>query len=227
MQISGVSGAASVDLVQSIAGNADIMGKDSFLQLLVAQLKNQDPLEPLDNTEFVAQLAQFSSLEQMQNMNDAMDQNNDLTLSVHNALMTQLIGKEVEIDSNQIYLDSGECADIEYDVQGSGRVYFEVYSADGSLVATVDGEELSTGTHTFSWDGLDENGAVAPDGMYSVKAGLKLEDGSTSDLNVRVKGRISSVRFAGGSPVLYIGNMAINPSEIIGVYDEVDSSSDV
>ncbi|MCD6116525.1 flagellar hook assembly protein FlgD, partial [bacterium] len=155
MMVDSVSSGQASGILQAAAGGSDIMGKDSFLQLLVTQLKNQDPLQPMDNTQFVAQLAQFSSLEQVQNLNGLMSQNNDLTLSVHNALMTNLIGKVVSVDSDQVYWDGNEASAIEYDVEEPGKVSFEIYDQDGSLVRTVAGEDKLAGTYTFQWDGLD------------------------------------------------------------------------
>jgi len=227
MMVDSVSSGQASGILQAAAGGSDIMGKDSFLQLLVTQLKNQDPLQPMDNTQFVAQLAQFSSLEQVQNLNGLMSQNNDLTLSVHNALMTNLIGKVVSVDSDQVYWDGNEASAIEYDVEEPGKVSFEIYDQDGSLVRTVAGEDKLAGTYTFQWDGLDSDGNKAVEGTYKVKAKITDGNGKDSDLHVRVKGKISSVHFAGGNPVLYIGKMAINPSTIIGVYEGGSSADNV
>ena len=83
------------------------MGKDAFLELLVTQLRYQDPLKPMENTEFLAQLSQFSSLEQLWNVNETLGQNVDLTQSVNNALMTNLIGKEVKVSGNVLYWEDG------------------------------------------------------------------------------------------------------------------------
>jgi len=226
MMVDSVSSGQTSSIITSATRGSDIMGKDAFLQLLVTQLKNQDPLQPMDNTEFVAQLAQFSSLEQVQNLNDLMSQNNDLTLSVHNALMTDLIGKVVTVDSDQVYWDGSEASTIEYDVKEPGTVSFEIYDADGTLVKTVSGDKMLSGTYDFQWDGLDSDGNEAAEGTYRVKVKINDGNGNESDLKVRIKGEVSSVRFAGGSPVLYIGEMAINPSKIIGVYGEGSNGDD-
>ena len=83
-----------------------VLGKDDFLQLLITQLKNQDPLNPTDGTEFASQLAQFSSLEQLTNLNDAIQQNMNnsyyLTQSINNSLASNLVGKNVTVLSDSI-----------------------------------------------------------------------------------------------------------------------------
>ena len=78
------------------------LGKDDFLKLMIEQMKNQDPLSPMEGTEFTAQLAQFSSLEQLSNMSDSLEQsinaNYQLTQAVNNTMTAALIGKEVKLE---------------------------------------------------------------------------------------------------------------------------------
>ena len=90
------------------------MGKDDFLHMLVAQLKYQDPLNPMDNTAFVAQLAEFSALEQMQNVNATLQSAVLLNRSLNNTLITELIGRNVKALGDGIYLSPSEEASIRY-----------------------------------------------------------------------------------------------------------------
>ena len=88
------------------------LGKEAFLKLLVAQLTNQDPMKPMENQEFLSQLSQYSSLEQLMNLNDAMTASNNLTASVYNAMMTNLIGKEIKVQGNLLQWSENPSAGI-------------------------------------------------------------------------------------------------------------------
>jgi len=92
MQVSNVDNSSAASALSGVPANQNL-DKEAFLQLLVTQLKNQDPLSPMDNTEFVAQLAQFSSLEQLSNMNSSLQSNALVTQSMNNSVMAELIEK--------------------------------------------------------------------------------------------------------------------------------------
>lgn len=222
MQIDGVT--SDYFAVSSIDQGA--LGKEAFLELLVTQLRNQDPLNPMENTEFLAQLSQFSSLEQLFNVNEALNRNADLTLSVHNTLMSQLIGKDVKLEGDIIRWQQGDGTEIAYDVASGGEVTVQLLNTHGEVVRSISMGEQSIGEYRVAWDGLDDNGNVALPGEYQVRILHAAADGQQSVLNSYLIGRVTSVRFVDGNPILYIGNQSVNPSDIIAIYDSSVSGNE-
>lgn len=154
----------------SAAAAKDIMGKEDFLTLLVAQLKNQDPLNPSDATEFTAQLAQFSSLEQLYNLNDSMQA---LTLAQGNSqkLSTlSLIGQSVSYNGSDFTFD-GKPVEVGYQLDGTAAgVTLSIQNEKGQTVNTLQAEatELAAGNHFITWDGTDQNGSLVAGGTYKI-----------------------------------------------------------
>jgi len=155
--------------VQVSSGN----DKNDFLTLLVAQMRYQDPLNPLDGADFAAQLAQFSSLEELRNintnLNDAVEADMLLALSINNTMATTLVGKSVRATSNEVCLKNGEAVDIDYELSGNAsKVSLEIYNADGQLLRTLTDTCKNKGDHSLSWDGCDDRGNLVPSGSYTM-----------------------------------------------------------
>ena len=151
------------------------LDKDSFMLLLVTQFKYQDPLNPMDDKEFISQMAQFSSLEQMMNMNESMESLTEATNNQQMINATSYIGKQVSITGNNI----GKVTDADGNVSVSTFRYafgdnvvkgtLSVRDANGNTVYTEDlaGKQAGT-TFEFNWDGKMGSGLPAPDGVYVV-----------------------------------------------------------
>jgi len=160
---------AGTGATSSVAAK-DIMGKEDFLTLLVAQLKNQDPLNPDDPTEFTAQLAQFSSLEQLYNLNDSMQalavaQGNSQKLST-----LGLIGQSVSYNGSAFTFD-GKPVEVGYQLDGTAAsVTLSIQNEKGQTVSTLQAAdtELGAGTHFMTWDGTDQNGNLVTSGKYKI-----------------------------------------------------------
>lgn len=145
----------------------DIMGKEDFLTLLVTQLKNQDPLNPDDPTEFTAQLAQFSSLEQLFNLNESMDNMASSVTSSQKLSALSLIGKEVTYLGSKFNYD-GDPVQVGYSLDGEAKNVTLHLKHDGSTVATIEGTDLTKGDHYVTWSGLTADGTSAPKGDYEI-----------------------------------------------------------
>jgi len=159
-------------------GVAGVLGKDDFLQLLVTQLKNQDPLNPSDPTEFTAQLAQFSSLEQLFNVNESLARMNTGGAELERLSALSLLGREIVSESDSFHLSEGVPVILGCQLQDSAdTVQVFVKDQANRSVATLTANRLSTGEHFFQWDGMDDNGQVAPPGEYRlVVSALRGED---------------------------------------------------
>lgn len=211
--------ASSTGTTTTDSKNDAIMGKDDFMMLLVAQLKNQDPLNPDDPTEFTAQLAQFSSLEQLYNLNDSME-----SLVTSNAESDKLatlstIGKDVAYESETINY-SGESLEIGYNLDATASDVEISLQMDGATVATLNGEGLTAGNHFVTWDGLTSDGNAAPVGEYTISITATSTNGETVVLTPLVKSEVTGVDLdgdSGGTLVTVAGEIAF--SEIIGVFE--------
>jgi flagellar basal-body rod modification protein FlgD len=162
---------ASTAAAQTKANEADmgndIMGKEDFLTLLVAQLQNQDPLNPDDPTEFTAQLAQFSSLEQLFQLNESMDNVASSVNDSQKLAALSMIGKEVAYADSEFKFE-GDPVQIGYSIDGEAKDITLLLQKDGATVTTLKGTELQKGDHFISWNGLTASGKPAPTGDYTI-----------------------------------------------------------
>jgi flagellar basal-body rod modification protein FlgD len=152
------------------ATTADIMGKEDFLTLLVAQLQNQDPLNPDDPTEFTAQLAQFSSLEQLTNLNKSMEGLTTAQVNSEKLSALSLIGKDVSYNGSEFTFDS-QPIELGYQLDGAATsVTLSIQDANGKTVHTIQAEasELNAGNHFISWDGTGLDGNPVASGNYKI-----------------------------------------------------------
>ncbi|MCY1404475.1 Basal-body rod modification protein FlgD [compost metagenome] len=169
------------------------LGKDSFLQLLVTQMNNQNPLEPQDNTAFVSQLAQFSSLESMQNLDGTLGSFYSAFQSSQALQASSLVGRSVIVASDKAQLESGESLDGSFAMPASGDgVTVKIYDESGELVRTLDLGTQKAGSADFSWDGKDEDGNFVSGGIYKFKASASF-DGTSVDLATYLPATVNSV----------------------------------
>jgi flagellar basal-body rod modification protein FlgD len=203
--VGAVGSSNSIETVQNTT-----LGKDEFFEMLIAQLKYQDPLNPMDGTDFTAQLAQFSSLEQLQNINTNLE-----TVSANQILMNQveavnLIGKDVAAQGDIIETD-GTPKEIVYNLSedvSSGTV--SIYSSDGSLVETIDVGPQQQGINSVMWDCSNvENGA------YTFEIEASNASGDSVGVDKYVIGTVTGVTFQGGRSYVQIGDVEIPFEEVL------------
>jgi len=199
-----------------------ILGKEDFLSLLVAQMKNQDPLNPDDPTQFTAQLAQFSQLEQLFNLNGSME---SLVSSFQNSdKLTALstIGKEVAFRSDTITFN-GQPVTLGYRIDEQATDVSIALQKDGATVAVLKGEELDKGTHYITWDGLNSKGDAAGPGNYTILIKAKNTQGEELSAESVVRSVVTGADLEGiTGGTLLTGSGDVSFSTILGVF-EADS----
>lgn len=202
----------------------DILGRNDFLTLLVAQLENQDPLNPMEGTDFSAQLAEFSQLEQLFNLNETMTALQTSLEESSETDLTSYIGKEIvgEIDSMSIAY--GGVSDGFYTLPDAGEVRIEIYDADGNTVKVLYPGQQEEGSHTIEWDGTDSSGDMLDDGTYrysvAVDTGYGFETISTT-----ITGEVEGIVYYGEQPLLVVDGVWVNPDSLIQLRDVSKSDS--
>jgi flagellar basal-body rod modification protein FlgD len=188
-----------------------VMGKQDFLTLLVAQLQNQDPLNPDNPTEFTAQLAQFSSLEQLFTLNATANSDRLSTLGT--------IGKKVAYNGSSFNF-TGEPVEIGYQLDGPASSVSLSLQLNGTTVTTLQGKELGEGNHYLTWDGLNKDGVMAGPGKYTIVIEAKAATGETVAAAPLIKSEVIGVDLggdSGGTLQTKAGEIAFN--SILGVYE--------
>ncbi len=217
--IQGSTASTTSTSASAASKNDDVLGKQDFLSLLVAQLQNQDPLNPDDPTEFTAQLAQFSSLEQLFNLNDSMEglagayKNSDRLGSLNT------IGRDVAYKSSSFRFDE-EPVVIGYELDGQASDVTLSLQKDGKTIAFLEGTELSKGTHYITWDGLTGGGVAAPAGDYRIVAQAGTKDESAVVITPVVRSQVTGVDLEGengGTLITRSGEISFN--SIISVFE--------
>lgn len=176
----------------SAKSSATDLGIEDFLALMTAQLKNQDPLKPLDSTEFVAQLAQFGTVSGVQAMQDSLSTLSDSLRSAQALQGTALVGHDVLTAADSITIGAGESVQGAIEVpDGASSVQIAVTDSSGQLVRTLT-LPTSAGTTDFTWDGLDDQGAAAAAGTYTFTS-IANVGGSSESIETQLAARVSSV----------------------------------
>jgi flagellar basal-body rod modification protein FlgD len=196
-----------------------IMGKQDFLTLLVAQLQNQDPLNPSDPTEFTAQLAQFSSLEQLFTLNESMTNLATSNANADRFTTLNTIGKDVTYHGSSLNF-TGEPVKIGYQLDGKASEVTLSLKHNGVTIASLKGKELDTGSHFITWDGVLENDQSAPLGDYEIVLEAKAAGDESVGAAPLIRSEVTGVDLKGdfgGILVTKAGEVAFG--SILGVYE--------
>ncbi len=198
----------------STSETAKSLGKDDFLKLLVKQLQYQDPLNPVENTDFTAQLAQFTSLETLSNIDDNISQLGILQNSINNMNAVSFIGKQVNAQGNILnYTGSDLNIDFSLDAMAAA-VRVNIYAEDGTLVRTMERANVQGGDIRCVWDGTDNDGEQVSEGRYRFSIEAADYEGNAVGSTSYVAGVVTGIRYDGGVTYLIIGDKEVNIADI-------------
>lgn len=188
---------------QSEAKLKDDLNK--FLNLLVTQLKHQDPLDPMDSTEFTSQLVQFASVEQQIHQNANLEKLIGLQQGSQVSSLVNYIGMKVEADGQKVPFEYGS-AKFTYNFNtNANKSTVSIINSKGLTVASGDGE-LTAGKHSYTWDGRDKNGVLQPDGDYTVVVTAQDRDGKLLPVEHTIFGYVRGASADNGKISLFMGN---------------------
>lgn len=198
------------------------MGKDEFLKLLVMQLRYQDPMNPLKGTEFAAQLAQFSSVEQLSNINTNLTQslqaNELLAQSINNALSASMIGKEVKATANAFHFDGTANATLGFTLPANAdSAVIKIYDSAGNLVKTINQAGTDKGDNIISWNGTNDNGKTLSAGNYTFSVSAKDAKGESVSASSFIIGIVSSIRFKADGGAFVVNGMEVPLANILEI----------
>jgi len=205
--VSSILGTSSTSDTSTTANSAtSSLGMDAFLQLLVTQLQYQDPLDPMDDKEFVAELAQFSSLEQLTEINTGIDSLATIGQEQQMLGAVNFIGKTIEATGTAVSLEKGKATSVTFTLpEDAETCMVNVLDSSGTVVRTIDLGETSAGSVDFAWDGMDYDGNTMDDGQYQVAVTATGTDGELMEVTSTMSGTVTGITQVDGTYYLDIG----------------------
>lgn len=189
--------------------------ESTFLNLLLTQLRNQDPTSPVDANQFTTQLVQYSQVEQQINTNADLSQLVSLTQSGDLLQGGSLVGKQVDVSSANVPLQNGHGI-VRFTSLGAQPATISVTDASGAAVKT-ETIGAQAGVNTWTWDGTDDTGAAKPDGPYTVSVLGAAADGVTAPLPFTVIGTATGLFKQGGALSLQLGKTSVDLGSVLSV----------
>ena len=193
------------------------MGKEDFLTLLVTQLRHQDPLNPVDSVQFTSQLAQFSSLEQLFGVNDSLAGIQNSLSSRDQGNVLDYIGKSVRTNDSTIAVKNGETDAGVYVLDARADVTAFILDPRGREVRQIRCGWQDAGEQKLEWDGRDNDGLAAGDGVYAFEVVALDKNGQDAAREASFTGKVTGVTYERGEPYLMVGNRLITPDRIVEV----------
>lgn len=198
------------------------LGKDDFLKLLCTEMENQNPLDPMSGSEYAAELAQFSEVEQLENIDSdltsSLSTQESLTQAVSNSLSATLIGKEVSITNDSFEYDGSTSKTLGYTLSSAAEsVTVKIYDSDGDLVRTISNCDTSSGDNTVSWDGTDDSGDTVDSGTYTFTVDATDSSGNSITTSTFIYGTIEAVKFKSTGTYFTVDGQDISISNVLEI----------
>jgi flagellar basal-body rod modification protein FlgD len=209
---SATSGSSS-----SSTGSAPVLGESDFLTLLTTELQNQDPTQPVDDTQFVAELAQFSSLEQLQNIGTQMSTLISASSTSSEVAATSLIGKQVAYDASGVDLVSGTPPSVQVQLSSPATVTAVVTDSSGTVVRSLNLGYQQAGTFNLGWDGTNSSGTALPSGSYGLALTATASNGQSVNVQAQATGTVQGVTYSNNTPEVVIGTQVVPLSNVIEI----------
>ena len=195
----------------------DPLGRDAFLKMLIAQLEHQDPLNPMQGADYSAQLAQFSSLEQLFQVNSNLE---TLATSLDpsgNENVLDYIGKQIMSEDDNLRLVEGKMTGGLFTLEQTEEIVISIYDDIGREIITLYPGKLDAGTHAVEWNGYDRTGVPVPDGNYRFELSAVGVGGAYMPIPAAASGTVTGVTYENGMPYLDVDGRSVDPATVIKV----------
>lgn len=202
------------------------VSRDAFLKLLITQLRYQDPLSPMENEAFLAQLAQFSSLEQMQQLNANFASSMALAQSEANSSATGLIGRYVRASGDTVSLPAEGDVSLGYFLGADASTQLTIYDSRGVAVRHVALPEATAGSNAWTWDGRNDAGERLAAGEFTFTVEGLDANGETVNAATTVLGKVEGITFQSGTAELLVNGRQIPLSSVLEVFLEDPGNGD-
>lgn len=194
------------------------LGSDDFLNLLMTQLGNQDPLNPMETSQFMDQVTAMNSLQQQMATNDLLNQLVFATGSLNNQAAVNLVGREVVAAGDTFPHESGATEELIFSLADeAASATITVTNESGDVVRVIERVDLKAGEQSATWNGLDAEGNALPDGEYTFTVSAVDEDDVGVASSTYIRGVVDELRFDSGSPLLVIGGQEVALPNILRV----------
>lgn len=196
----------------------DMSSQDTFMKLLVAELKHQDPMDPMQSRDMVAQLAQLSSVQKLSTIDDKLAGLQRGSIEGASLQSANLIGKTVTAQTNRLTLNGFNTPAGAYRLNGDAdNVTIQVTDGQGQAVRSLELGAQKSGGKTFEWDGRDSSGRRVPNGMYSFRIDATNAQGAPVLASTEVSGLVSEISYSNGAPEVVVGNVHVGISDVTSV----------
>ncbi|MGC8594359.1 MAG: flagellar hook assembly protein FlgD [Candidatus Kryptoniota bacterium] len=219
MQLNQVSTTSASASSATQLQNTPVLGEHDFLKLLITQLQNQDPMNPLDSTQLASQLAQFSSVQELaalnQNVQSSMNANYILTQSINNTMAATLIGKKVKANTSNLNFDGKNPLSIGFNLSSAAsNVTIKIYDSNGNLVRTINAGSQAAGDSRVGWDGKGDDGRNLQAGKYTFTVSAADPSGKPVQANQYFTGTVEGVKFSSNGAFLIVDGNEISFSDV-------------
>mgnify|MGYP001215864611 CR=1 FL=1 len=219
MPIDGVNNYNNI-FTNATSDNAEqknALDKDAFLKLLVAEIQNQNPLEPMDNQKFVDQMTQFTTMEQMTNMSESFQDFIEASMATTKLQASAVVGKYAVIEGNEIKFQDNSAEGVVFNVEEAGEVLIRITNQDGKQIREENVGYKEAGIHGYQWDGRDDSGTVQAEGTYNYQLVVVDSTGQEKTFGGVDGGTVEAVQFVDNSIYVIVNGQKYNFEDIIEI----------
>jgi flagellar basal-body rod modification protein FlgD len=197
---------------------SDSLAKEDFLNLLMAQVTHQDPLNPMDSQGMMDQLTSMGSLEQLVNLNQEMGKLNSTQQDIAQSNAYSFLDKDVTIKGGMARVTSGASPDLQFQLpREAASVHVFVTDEQGNPVRSMDLGQMAGGTHQIPWDARDKDGDLVGDGNFRYTVAAKSSEDETIPAELLMRGKVSGIKFVDDRPVVLMNGMPIDTRNIVEI----------
>jgi flagellar basal-body rod modification protein FlgD len=191
--------------------------QQDFMNLFVAQMQYQNPLDPMSDSDMATQLAQLNTVNALTTMNNTLNEMMTNQASQNNLQATSLIGKTIEATGNSLSIQNGVVSNGAYQLSQPGNVTIQISDSSGNLVRQINAGSQDTSMQSIGWDGKNQQGVTLPDGTYTFQVSATDQSGNAVSATTYLLGTVNGVSFQNGAAVYQVGGNNINFSDILAI----------